>query len=198
MTPLALMDEEWASILKDDILIIRELFSTDEENDPQNSIKNFSRYIAQSNNDHFYQLSLLEELCKCRPRKKEFIKSLIQCVYSAFPEEKEEIDRNIPFRESGILWGLLNDKEKQLTNSLDSSLFSAIVLDDVEMLISIFANNPSIDANYKVKLEKESFIIFVLGKYVSIEMIELSCFMGSIKCFKYLLLNNCNIIKKYY
>ena len=61
------------------------------------------------------------------------------------------------------------------------------------MLISIFANNPSIDANYKVKLEKESFIFFVLGKYVSIEMIELSCFMGSIKCFKYLLLNNCNI-----
>ena len=72
-------------------------------------------------------------------------------------------------------------------------MFLLLENDDVDGLISFLSVNPTIDI--KEELEDDGYYSCLFDYHSSLSHIDFCCLFGSLKCFKYLLLNKCKITK---
>ena len=76
-------------------------------------------------------------------------------------------------------------------------MFLLLQKDDIDGFVSFLSNTPTegpVDITEEQKVEGGNCYLFDCGHYIS--LIDFCCFFGSLNCFKYLLLNQCNITEK--
>ena len=75
-------------------------------------------------------------------------------------------------------------------------IFLLLQKDDIDGFISFLSKNPTIDITEEQEVDDNGYYycLFDLSRYVL--LIDFCCFFGSLKCFKYLLLNQCEITEK--
>ena len=85
---------EFESIIKEDDEIIKQLFNFSGCEVELKHLKElFTNNISNSKNGSNYFIDLLELYSKSRPHQQCVPKELIECVYSCFPEQKNEIQQ---------------------------------------------------------------------------------------------------------
>ena len=85
---------EFESIIKEDNEIIKQLFNFSGCEVELKHLKElFTNNISNSKNGSNYFIDLLELYSKSRPHQQCVPKELIECVYSCFPEQKNEIQQ---------------------------------------------------------------------------------------------------------
>ena len=84
------------SKIKEENEHIKELFNFNGDETQLKSLKElFTKFILNSNNGPNYFLKLLEHYSLCRPHEHHISRELIECVYSCFPEQINEIQHII-------------------------------------------------------------------------------------------------------
>ena len=84
------------SKLKEENEIITELFNFDGDETRLKHLKEiFTNFIAKSEHDLNYFILFLQYYSKHRPHQRHVSKELVECIYSCFSEEIEEIKQNI-------------------------------------------------------------------------------------------------------
>ena len=76
-------------------------------------------------------------------------------------------------------------------------MFLLLQKDDLDGFISFLSNHPTIDITKEQELKWGGYYYNLFDwRDSSFSLIDFCCFFGSLKCFKYLLLNKCEITKK--
>ena len=75
-------------------------------------------------------------------------------------------------------------------------MFLLLQNDDTDGFISFLSNNPTLDLTEEQKLEEDGYYYYLIRYPTSISLIDFCCFFGSLKCFKYILLNKCKITEE--
>ena len=153
----------------------------------------FASFIKSSKNDSKFFIKLLDYYSKCRPHHQNFSKELVECVYFCFPEQITEIKQYI--KEYPDILKFIMFPEEFPTNEIEeqqNEMFLLLQKDDIDGFISFISNNPTIDITKEQELEDDGYYFYLFYSY-SISLIDFCCFFCSLKCFKYLLLNKCEI-----
>ena len=88
------------------------------------------------------------------------------------------------------------EEEDQAKDNMEE-MFKLLQNDDVDGFISLLSNNTTIDINEEeIEVEEDGYYYFIFDYCCSISHIDFCCLYGSLKCFKYLLLNKCEITQK--
>ena len=195
--------DEWESkvhdILKHDIAINKSIFNFPTYFEVENLktlTKEFETYIHQSQYCPFYYIRLFNHLAKVRPKySNEIIKTLYQTILDLFPYEKENMKTrlkdNIDYRLLYIICYPEEENPKEDDETL--KVFTLLQNDDEKGFISFLCQNPKFDINKDIELKLRSYYSCITGWKTSITPIDFCCMFGSIKCFKYLYLNKCEI-----
>ena len=80
-------------------------------------------------------------------------------------------------------------------NKEQQEMFLLLQNDDIDGFISFLSKNPTIDITKEQKV-KGGYYYHLFDLSSSISLIDFCCLFGSLKCFKYLLLNKCKITKQ--
>ena len=97
--------------LKEENENIKGLFNSDRD-----EIKEiFPIFIRNSKNDSKYFINLMQQFSTCRPHKHHVSRELIECVYSCFPEQINEIQNEI--KEENILKYIIFPEEFPIDES---------------------------------------------------------------------------------
>ena len=156
----------------------------------------FTNYIRNSKNGLNYFISFLDFYSKCRPHQHTVSKELVECIYSCFSEEIEEIKQNIK-EDTEVLTFIMFPEEFPINkNKEQNEMFLLLQKDDIDGFISFLSKNPTIDITKEQKLKGGGYYFNLFDWSGSISLIDFCCFFGSLKCFKYLLLNKCEITEK--
>ena len=194
------MNENSLAFIEQDTEVIKALFSFngDETQFPQLN-EMFANYIkTHSENGCFYFIGLLDHYSLCRVYQHDVAKKLIDCLYSCFPDMKPVIESGI--NHSQILQFL--SKPEYIRMDPVIKIFSLIYNDDIDGLISHLANNPMIDIHQDLTSCElmQSYYMCIAGLNVNgnrtMTPINISCVFGSLKCFKYFLVNSCEVTGK--
>ena len=172
---------------------IKELLSSNGNNAQFKYIKEvFSNFIKSSKNDSFYFINLLNFYSKCRPHQHNISKKLIECAHSCFLEQFNEIQNYIK-EKIGILKFIIFPEEFPINESKEQQeMFLLLQKDDIDGFISFLSKNPTIDITKEQEVGYDGYYYYLFD-FPSISLIDFCCFFGSLKCFKYLLLNKCEI-----
>ena len=161
-------DKSIISILEEEAKMVKEL---ENPNDFMKTREFFANYIKDSSNDCRYFLSLLNHLLSINTINTDLSLILLETLYFTFPDQNKEkmndVAMHIKLKKSGKRIGQ-SDELYELQRLLRS--------DDADGLVTFLVYHPTID---------------VRTYYPS--LIDTSCVFGSLKCFKYLLLNKCEI-----
>ena len=184
------------SKLKEENEFLKELFNYNYNETPLEHLKEIlSNLIKNSKNDSKYFFDLLEFYSLCRPYQQRVTRELIECVYSCFPEQLDEIQHTI--KNTTFLKFIMFPEEFPIKGSKElKEMFLLLEKDDIDGFISFLSNNPTIDITQEQDLEEDGYYYYLFSSYISISLIDFSCLFGSLKCFKYLLLNKCEITEK--
>ena len=164
--------------------------------EPQHLKELFTRSLKNSINDPNSFIQLLDNYSKCRPDQHNISKELVECVFSYFPEQIYEIQQEI--KQTKILKFIIFPEEFPRKGSKEQNeIFLLLQKDDIDGFISFLSKNPTIDITEEQKLEYERYYSYLFDYCVFISLIDFCCLFGSLKCFKYLLLNKCEITKKH-
>ena len=180
------------SKLKEENENTKEIFDFNGDKSKLNHLKElFTDLVKNSENGPDYFVDFLVYYSKCRPYQHTVSKILIECVYSCFPEQINEIQQEI--KNTNFLKFVLFPEEFPINESEEQKeMFSFLQKDDIDGFISFLSNNPTIDIKEEQKLKRGGYYFFLVGWFV-ISLIDFCCLFGSLKCFKYLLLNKCEI-----
>ena len=199
-------------ILQNDIEFIKSFFDVSED-----TIKTFLTQLKDSlTNEHYhwtYILNLLDIFVKIRPKRLSLVKQFFQILIDVYNEEilniYDTINIKYPFTISKLVEELsppnINQSLKQLyANSgirMESiyqkgTLEYILMNDECDELIEYFVQNPNIDmvtVSIKSASKSESSVYFGVS---TIYILDFAAFFGSVKCFKYLLVNGCSITER--
>ena len=102
-----------------------------------------------SNYYYYYFIQLLEHYSQCRPRQHYISKELVECIYSCFPEQINEIQEYIK-EDTDILKFIIFPEEFTINeNKKHMEMFSLLQKDDIDGFISFLSKNPTIDITKK-------------------------------------------------
>ena len=102
------------------------------------SLTHIKEMIKMSKNGPKYFIDLFDHYSKCRPHQHNVCKELVDCVYSCFPEQINEIQQNI--RNTEILKFIIFPEEFQINeNKEQKEMFSLLQKDDIDGFISFLS-----------------------------------------------------------
>ena len=182
------------SKLKEENGLIKGFFDFNVENTQLKHLKEvFTNYIRNSKNDPKYFISFFDFYTWCRPNQHSVSKALLECIYSCFPEQINEIQQDI---KSKFLKYIIFPEEFPIKPYKEQSeMFLLLQKDAIDEFISFLSNNPTIDVTKEQELDGLGHYHYLFDLY-RISLIDFCCFFGSLKCFKYLLLNKCEVTKE--
>ena len=180
--------------LKEQNEIYKELYNYNGGEDQLKHLKEvFTNFIKNSNNESYVFISLLDFYSKCRPWQHRVSKELVECIYSCFPEQIDDVQNCI--EESNFLNCIIFPEEFPMEENKEQyEMLLLLQKDDIDGFISFLSNHPTIDIISEQELGDGYY--YSLFGCKSISLIDFCCFFGSLKCFKYLLLNKCEITGK--
>ena len=183
--------------LKEENKFIKELFNS---NGDETQFKHIKEMIQHSIISSTFVIKLLDIFSKYRPHHHNISKQLIECVYSRFPGQIDEIQEYIKRTYNVILKYIKFPEEFPIEGSKEQQeMFLLLQQDDIDGFILFLSNHPTIDITKQQKLAKFGYYFYLFGcnwNCDSISLIDFCCLFGSLKCFKYLLLNKCKITTK--
>ena len=182
---------EIESKLKEEGGIIKEVLNFNGDESQLKHIKEiFTNYVKNSKNDLHYFPRFIDYYSLCRPNQQDFSRELVGCLYSCFPERIDEIQRFIR-GDTLILKFIVFPEEFPINkNKEQNEMFMLLQKDDVEGFISFLAKNPKIKIIEPQEVERAGYYFWLFNS-TSVSLINFCCLFGSLKCFKYLLLNKC-------
>ena len=191
-------DDALFCTLKRDIGMIHKLFDLDKNHINFPDLQNlFLEYIKETQCGPYYYTSLLSRLSKFRPHQSEVYLQLFDTTCNFFSRMEAEIRRYIFTTSSHHLLPFFN--EKSIGDSIQDKVFYCIDKDDIDGLIDLLSKNPSFSLTEDKALEKNGTGSYYFFRFSStsdsmeISLINFACLCGSLKCFKYLLLNNSTV-----
>ena len=173
----------------------KELFNFNGYEAQQKNIKElFSTYLRNSKNDINSFIRFIEHYSKCRPNLPNVSEELVECMFSCFPDQINIIQQNI--RRDTLFLKLIIFPEEFLIseNKEQDEMILLLQKDDIDGFFSFLSKNPTIDLTKEQELDEDGYYYYLFDDFVS--LIDFCCFFGSLKCFKYLLLNKCEITKE--
>ena len=189
------------NFLKEENEIVKEIFnSIGDETQLKHLIEIFTKYIQKdSRNGPNYFIQFLEHYSLCRPHQHHVSKQLMNCVNAYFPP-KNEAPPNYLNPQSTLINIIMSTED--FTANQDKQQNEVFILlreDDIDGFISFLANNSTFDITQQQILPMNEYYFYLFActwSRNSISLIDFCCFFGSLKCFKYLLLNKCKITKE--
>ena len=152
----------------------------------------FASSIQNSKNCSKYFINLLDHYSKCRPNHQHLSKELVECVYSCFPEQINEIKQNI--KKTKFLKYIIFPEEFPIEGSEEQKeMILLLQRDDLVGFLSFLSKNPTIDITKYQKFEDWGYYFHLFNLKNRITLISLCCYFGSVNCFKYLLSNQCRV-----
>ena len=153
--------------------------------------EHFNNDIKNSQNAPNYFILILNHFSKCRLNQLHVSRELVECVYSSFPEQINEIQQFI--KKTDLLKFITFPGEfPTKENKEQVELFLIIKNDDIDGFTSYFSN-PTIDITKEQQLERFGYYFYLFDWSNSISLVDFCCLFGSLECFKHLLLNKCEI-----
>ena len=182
-------------ILPEDIktisILVDEIFLSEHEKQEIEAKKNFISYYQNHINEYSFFIRFFEYISNIQPKKRSFVLSLIQEIFSKFPEEKNKIINYVSiydqilssiFVEAGFLEHI-KEKFTPIPNVLtyypkDSAEYfvKEDLIDDFQIFLS---NYPLFDINCTITNPKSKSDLYSFPD----NLINLACFYGSINCF---------------
>ena len=182
------------SKLREESEYIKELFGF---KDNETKIKNIKEMIKKSKNSPYYFINLIDVFSKYRQHSHSLSKELIDCVFSCFPEQINELQHYIKQLKPVLKIIIFPEEFPMKEIKEQKEMFSLLENDDIDGFISFLSKNPTIDITKEQKLENDGYYYQLFEWMISsISLIDLCCLFGSLKCFKYLLLNKCQITNR--
>ena len=126
---------EYESKLKEENVNIKELFNFNGYEVQFKHIKElFPNYIRKSKNDPDYFVNFLEFYSHCRPNQYSLSKELVECVYSFFPEQINEIQQLI--KNTDVLKFIIFPEDFSINeNKEQKEMFYLLQNDDINVFI---------------------------------------------------------------
>ena len=181
------------SSIKKESKNITEIFNFDGNKDQLKHIKDvFTNMIKNSKNEPKYYITFLERYSKCRVKQHDVSRELVECVYSCFPEQINEIKQNI--KKTKFLKYIIFPEEFPIEGSEEQKeMILLLQRDDLVGFLSFLSKNPTIDITKYQKFEDWGYYFHLFNLKNRITLISLCCYFGSVNCFKYLLSNQCRV-----
>ena len=219
-----LKDTEIYKIFAEDMDIMDEYFSFEEIEQNcelilespkfENFKKNFETFLIHKNNYHIqYYIRLFSIFYLTRPKLLFMLPHLFSILLNVFHSKITEY-KNILQDDSkhSYFWNNINEiffkNEKtqipqtfelfSLEENEENDIFEILFHDDTDRFISYLSKNQSIDINTTIEIPKTHKMHQLIEHFGDnfISYLNICCLFGSTKCFKYLILNNCNITNK--
>ena len=176
-------------------------------------IKEILSFIQNSKNGPNYFIQLIDYFYLCRPQHLRLSMLFVKCVFFCFPETTEANKTFIKNQTEALKFILFPEECKQNPNAGTSQKdgkqenchnepFLLLQKDDDTSFSSFLQNHSEIDIQRPQIIKAKSKYYAILNWFspysitLSISLIDFCCFFGSLKCFKYLLLNKCYITEK--
>ena len=184
------------SKLKEENETIKTLFNLNGDEMPLAQLKEvFINFVKRSKNDLQYFIEFLNIYSSCRPQQQMVSKEFMEYLYFCFPEQINEIQGYFKDRTSYLKFIIFPEEIRIHANKKQIQLFTLLQKDDIDGFILFLSKNPGKQFQITKKQNPQGFY-FDLFEYSSISLIDFCCFFGSLNCFKYLLLNKCEITKE--
>ena len=168
-----MMLSEIESNLREENECIKELFNFNGSQSQLQHVKElFSNFIKNSKNDSKCFIELLKHYSQYRPHQHDVSKELVECVYSSFPKQIKEIQKNIKTQTLFILRFIIFPEKFPINgNKEENEMLLLLQRDDLEGFISFLSKNPTIDITKKQKLEEGGFYfyLFDLRRFISLD-----------------------------
>ena len=150
----------------------------------------FLQFIKNFKIDSIDFINFINFYSQCRPLQYNISRELVGLVYSCFPEQIQEIQQKI--NRTNILKFIMFPEEFPIEeNKEQKEMFLILQKDYIDGFIS-----PTIDITKEQELEWRVYYCYLFDSPSFISLIDFCCFFGSLKCFKYLLLNKCEITEE--
>ena len=179
-------------LLRNDIIAIKGLFDIQESEDYSSFLENFSKYITDSKQSWQYLLELLNHFITCRLKFEQVHLMLFHCIENAFPEEQAQIKKYLNYL-SNVRMALSPDHGWFITSNL-IELLQYISHDDIDNVIELLSEKGQALLYEEFDDYDECPYSNLYYKYHDSHLpLLVSCYCGSIKCFKYFILNHLEI-----
>ena len=183
-------------ILRSDIEVIKKLFnysegqSTKKSQDVSSLEDEIISLVKNGHNSPYYYVKLLEHYAKTRPKQNSTAIVLLNRLISVFQKQKEEIIHYIKNHTQVLAYHMF---PRERTSNDDSQVFNFLRNDSIDQFVSFLFDNPTFDIRKYQSTEGTIYQLYFLTS--SISLLDFCCLFGSIKCFKYLLVNGCKPTK---
>ena len=184
---------EIESKLKEENEIIKEFFDF---NGDQKQLSHIKDYIKNSKNGPIYFIRLFDYYSKIRSHQTDVSKELVEYAYSCFPEQIHEIQQEIKTNTLFLKFIMFPEEFPINESKEQKEMFLLLQNDDIDGFISFLSKNSTIDITKEQTVDVSGYYYYLFDWSDSISLIDFCCFFGSLKCFKYLLLNKCEITKE--
>ena len=182
--------------LKDDIEFIKELFDPSQKANLKNLENLFLEILKKSQNGFNYYITLFNHFIRMRWSSTDVVLSLVNTMISFFPDEETLIRKNITQHTGYLKFAISKELQKESEDVKQEQLFTILKNDDIDAFISFLSVNPSFNIHEKMRVDHNSYWYIIFDYCIEVYMIDLCCYFGSLKCFRYLLLNKCEITDK--
>ena len=134
------------SQLKEENENIKELFSSNGNKTQFKHLKEvFTNFIKNSKNDSKYFIKLLDLYSKSRSRHHCVSIELVECIYSSFPKQINEIKHYFKSFNNLLKFIIFPEEFPINENKEQQEMFSLLQKDDIDGFISFLSKNPTID-----------------------------------------------------
>ena len=145
-------------------------------------------YIAKENDASFYA-HLFQHFVDFRPKERELFLDILDKLRTDYPEKEKKLIKAAEFAELNLFQ--LVSKTDLFTSIYEpNTLEYYIKEDDIDSFQDYLSEKMYSNLNYPIRLETDQPPHFVAWD-TRISLLNLAAFYGSVKIFKYLLLNNC-------
>ena len=191
-------DPDYIKYFQKDHSFIDFFFNSSEENN--NKIKVILDYFQENKTQISFFAFLFDTYLMRRIHKSEFLIQLLTSFFTQFPNEKDDFLSKL--KKLGFLYNFLcfkgiikhdpelDYKDEGLFENFKPGTMQFIIQNDlIEDLQKCVLMNENFDFNNKITIHRY-FIASYMGVNNYLSYIEFATLVGSIKCFKYLYLNN--------
>ena len=181
---------------------IQSFFSDENENQ---KIDNFMKFFRENQTLTFFYIKFFNYFENVRINERKLIGKIFKRIFEDFPFLKDQYTEPIvqSYRELAeilVAEGIIDKTYETCPypNAYDlyphDSILYMIQYDLIDELQQYLTANPNYDIHHKIRqYYHPSYPQCNLFNEESITLLDLSCFFGAIECFKYLIMNHCNI-----
>ena len=152
---------EIISKLNEENEFIRELFNL---NGDETQLQQIKDIIQNSDNGPYYFIKLFDHYSFCRPNYHNISKALVECIYSCFPEQINEIQQNIKDNTYILQFTIFPEEFPRNKNKEQNKMFLLLQKDDIDGFISFLSKNPTIDIKEEQELEYDGYYYWIFDE----------------------------------